>query len=57
MDEVVRKALEGMLEDIRACRYGTVPTGATLGKLERQVKELLQKEKTKELSKREEKHP
>lgn len=57
MDEAVRKALEEMLEDIRSCRYGSVPTGATLGKLERQIKELLQKEKTKELSKDDRRQP
>jgi len=48
MDEVAQKKLEALralleelLTDIRACKTGTVPTGATLGKMERRIKEEL----------------
>ena len=44
MSEIVRKLLEELLADIQACRTGKVPTGATLTKMEKRIKDQLAKE-------------
>lgn len=47
MNLKTKKLLEELLADIQACKMGTVPTGATLGNMERRVKEALQEPETK----------